>query len=260
MNEIDTNIWLSNTTDKKFPGITPSFDKSNHHESGDKSLHSKLNHRFLSSMVFMLILCLNLSSCEIANSSKIFHTQPLSSRDDGSPNSRALLYQTTVPQNWIRKDPSENESILDTKKANCEFFIHENNQQVRITIHTFPYSDDSQRIPPQAQIQRWKKQFDHYNSITLITNSCSQSGFYGYFFEVEGMINHEPITMMGWSMQLSPLFDRALKYDQDNQAQIKRADFTIKVTGPPELVSKNREDILIFAQHFEFIDELPLSL
>lgn len=217
------------------------------------------NHHHALKLV-MIFLFLNLSACKSKNHPITTNIQLITSRDEGNPNSRLFIYQTIVPSHWIRKDPSIHESIFDTKKPNCEFFIKDNDQQIRITVHTFPYSDDSQRIPSLAQIHRWKKQFHHYNPMTLATNPYSHGGFHGHFFEVEGVVDEKPAIMMGWSMQLSSLYDRVLKHDHDSDAKVKRADYTIKVMGPPELVSKNREDIIVFGQQFEFIDELPLPL
>ncbi len=57
-------------------------------------------------------------------------------------------------------------------------------------------------------------------------------------------------------MQLAPAYERQLSLARQPHDNLKRADYTIKSVGPPDLMHKHRADILAFAQSFEMIDEL----
>lgn len=170
---------------------------------------------------------------------------------------RPLLYRALVPSHWTRQDPSPEESIIDTTKAICAFTIHENDQLIRLTIHTFPILQDRMRIPPQAQIARWKGQFEELDLVATHTLPDAHGGFSGLFFEGEGILHGNDTKVIGWSMQLAPIFERQLNQGRDPLDQYKRADYTIKASGPPDLMNKHRQEILTFARSFELIDELP---
>lgn len=170
---------------------------------------------------------------------------------------RPLLYRALVPSHWTRQDPSPEESIIDTTKANCAFTIHENDQLIRLTIHTFPILQDTMRIPPQAQIARWKGQFEELDLVATHTIPDAHGGFSGLFFEGEGILHGNDTKVIGWSMQLAPVYERQLNQGRDPLDQYKRADYTIKANGPPDLMNKYRQEIMTFARSFELIDELP---
>ncbi len=86
--------------------------------------------------------------------------QLIPARDEGESTHRLMIYRALAPSSWIRQDPQPDESIADTTKSVCEFYIREEGQSIRLTIHTFPLIQPHSRIPPQAQIARWKRQFE----------------------------------------------------------------------------------------------------
>ena len=180
----------------------------------------------------------------------------ISGRDDGKSTDRPFLYQALVPHHWERKDPQPNDSIADTTKANCEFCIKEGDEEVRITFHTFPIQDEGKRIPPQAQIARWKKQLENLDLLSVQVIPDSHGGF-SLFFEAEGDLKGNRTKVMGWSMQLAPAYLRHLSLEKQPLDKSKRADYTLKATGPPTLIHKHHLDIMQFATSFELIDELP---
>lgn len=147
-------------------------------------------------------------------------------------------------------------SIADTTKANSEFFIQDKGREIRLTVHTFPFVDDNGRIPPQAQIARWKKQLEELNLLSVQVLPESHGGFSGLYFEGEGSQG----TVMGWSMRLVPAYSRQLSLEKEPLDKLKRADYTIKATGPTDLIERHRPVIIQFAQSFELIDELPPPL
>lgn len=157
------------------------------------------------------------------------------------------LYEVSVPHSWIRKELAR-ESSLDTTKPIAEFFIPD--RQIRITVHQFPFAEEKERIPPQAQIQRWQQQLKPVDPASLQTVSVSAGGFVGMRFEGVGSFHNQPAAMIAWSMQL------AKEYITDLNSKEMFADYTIKVTGPSSLVSQHRHEIETFAQSFRLIEEL----
>lgn len=102
-----------------------------------------------------------------------------------------------------------------------------------LTLHTFPYATLEQRIPPEAQIERWKRQ----------TGECDTSFFANGGF---GGIRLESEDMIAYAMQLSPLLFR-------NCSTELKADYTLKFMGS---VEKHRKDIDAFAESFEWIQPI----
>ncbi len=190
------------------------------------------------------------------------------SQDEGSHSeikingrSSIPIYQVEVPSFWRIQQPPHNESLIDTKLPLCECFIEEDDQKIRITIHNFPTENMEERIPPMAQIARWKQQFKKLDESSVAITPQAFSGFVGFLFEATGIINDEETRMMGWSMQLDAehyrhlLFAESLKLSKEFGQM--RSDFTIKAVGPSRLIQKYRNDIFSFARHFELIKEIP---
>ena len=210
-------------------------------------------------IIFILILFI-LTACNKPSSTKlILNRQFIAARDEGQSMERPFIYQAFVPINWVRKDPLGSESISDTTKSNCEFYIHDNGETIRITIHTFPILENH-RIPPQAQISRWKKQFDEMDALESHVNTESHGGFIGLVLEGKGQYQGKETKMMGWSMQLASKYEQQLNQGKQPLDHFKRADYTIKAIGSPELMDRHRSDLIQFAQSFELIDELPSPL
>lgn len=208
---------------------------------------------------FVFCLLLSLFGCTSQNNEQqTKNWNQIAARDNGQSALRPLIYRGITPDYWEIK-PSEN-SVADTMKAICEFCITESTGAVRITIHTFPISESHPRIPAAAQIHRWKEQFDELNILQTFVSSESHGGFSGLYFEGQGSIQQKDIKVLGWSMQLAPEYERSLSLLLNPLDQYKLSDYTIKVTGPPELVDKYSQDIKCFANSFELIDELPKPL
>ncbi len=209
--------------------------------------------------IFTLITSL-LTSCSSNSSLPSSNWQLIGGRDDGQVLERPLLYRVLVPSEWTRQDPSINESIADTKKSICEFYIHEKDQSIRLTIHTFPFMQKQLRIPPQAQIARWKSQFEELDLVATHSQPDSHGGFSGLFFEGQGILQGKPTKVIGWSMQLASVYERELNQEKQPLDHRKCADYTIKASGPPDLMDHYRIAIIAFAHSFELIDEIPFPL
>lgn len=175
--------------------------------------------------------------------------QELAARNISDSLQRPLTYRAIVPAHWERKDSDPTLSLTDTTKPIAEFLITDQNESIRLTIHTFPPG-----IPPKAQINRWKEQFDELDPLTSHITKISRAGFIGLFLEASGRLHNKDAIMLGWSMQLAPEYARQLSLQLE---AYKLADYTIKAMGPSSLMREHHQDIVNFANSFELIDELP---
>ncbi len=150
------------------------------------------------------------------------------------------LYRIKVPFGWQRKLVEG--SLDDTTKPICEFLIE---GSVRATIHNFP----NIKVPPQAQITRWKKQFSALDPHGIFITPQAFSGYVGLKFEGSGLIEGKKTTMIGWSLQLAPELYSFIKGQLGS-------DVTIKVVGPKEMVESYKEEIERFARSFELIQDI----
>lgn len=198
-----------------------------------------LQYRHILSLVVMTAC---LFGCQEHSAPLPVSWQTISGREVG----RVPLYRAIVPQDWIRKEPLSAETLADTTKANCEFLIREGEDEIRVTVHTFPFIEEQQRIPPQAQVARWKKQLIDLDPLSVKVNPESHGGFSGLYFEGVGKQ-----MVMGWSMRLASVYVQRLSTTD------RLADYTIKVTGSPSAIQQNYQEIFRFGQSFELIDELP---
>ena len=176
---------------------------------------------------------------------------------------RYPVYRVKAPLYWEIERPSSGESIADSTKPLVEFAIEEDGEAVRIAIHNFPSEIIDQRIPPSAQIARWKRQFDAIDPASVHTEPQAFGGFTGLFFQASGTFHGQETAMLCWAMQLPAVQYRNLLLPGTPEElrffKQMRADYTIKVTGPVYLVEKHKEAIIAFARSFELIQEIPLK-
>lgn len=210
-----------------------------------------------SAFKFALLFSILFFSYGIAGEKNPLVWQFIPARDDGISKERPLLYRARLPSGWIRNEFPVTESIYETTKCNCEFTVVDGNDSARITIHTFPIDDVHPRISPEAQIARWKGQFSYLDPLSTTVSSESSGGFSGICFEGEGIVEGQKTGIIARSMQLAPVYDNALKQERIPEARRKRADYTLKATGSPAVIEKNRGEILRFFDSFELVDELP---
>lgn len=222
-------------------------------------------------LLILLLFWLSYSDVELASS-----FQPTSSTlvsDErtqeifGRDNSQLPLYQVKVPKKWKNQIQSAL-SLEDTTKPLCEFIIQNNEHdsdteksmgQIRITIHNFPSESITERIPPNAQIARWKRQLTKMDPNSLSVEPQAFGGFVGFLFEGTGLLSEDPTTILGWIMQIAPEHYRALnRPGKDvNYRKQMRADYTLKAVGPKQLIEKYKDEIIVFARSFELIQEIP---
>jgi hypothetical protein len=201
---------------------------------------------------FIPLIFMNLTSCQSTNPTSTVQWHSIRGRE-----SSVALYRAQVPMHWICQDLSSSARLADTTQPVCELLIIKGKEQIRITMHPFPYTAESVRIPPQAQIARWKNQLESINLLKTTVHACSHGGFHGLCLESEGQQQGQPVSILGWSFQLAQFYDQQLDLEND---QPKRADYTIKAVGPSALMQHYRQEIIAFAESFELIDELPSPL
>ena len=207
----------------------------------------------ISYLLFLLILC---TSCNQHSEKIIPHSvQEINGRDEiisYGQKVRRPVYQAKVPLVWQRHDPSEQESLMDTTKPIVTFTI---NEKLRLTVHNFPTHSLEERIPPGAQLERWGSQL---TGGTFRSEKVGHGGFIGLYFEgVKGAA-----TVCAWSMQLDLQHYQTLHFlaatvEEEEHYRQMTADYTIKVSGPSDLIEKHRDEIQLFADSFELIGEIP---
>ncbi len=199
-------------------------------------------------MYLIVYLLFILTSCNTSSHDTIMTS--ICGRDPSHP----LIYRIKVPPTWEHHTPLPDESLADTTKALCEFVI---DKQINITIHNFSSESIEQRIPSEAQISRWKRQFSNLDQNLTSTTPQAFSGFKGLLFEGSGILNGIPQSVMGWSMQIAPIHYRSLTHSQIPHFQEMRADITIKAVGPTSIIDHYRDEIFRFARSFELSEAIP---
>lgn len=210
--------------------------------------------------IFLLFLSFLLSACSQSDSSKVHSNISKMEVFGRLPLKNPPVYALQVPSDWICQDRAS-DWMRDTTKPICELFIQDAEGRIRITIHNFPSLKMEDRIPPMAQILRWKRQLTNIDQTTLEIIPQAYAGFVGFLFMGSGMLKEEPSAVMGWSMQIAPEHYRALTkmfgLSGDPYFQQMQADYTIKATGSKRLIKKYKQAIIAFARSFELIEEIP---
>lgn len=174
---------------------------------------------------------------------------------------RPATYQVITPISWHFQESDKNLSLLDTTLPLAEFMIQEKSGTIHLTIHNFPTSEFEKRIPPVAQVNRWKEQLGGETARHTTLSPQAFGGYAGIKFEGEGMFKGKEVAVIGWSMQLSPEHFYALSQPQANissqEREQMRADYTIKAVGPIELIQAHQDSIHKFARSFHLIKPIP---
>ena len=199
----------------------------------------------ISSLLFLTVLLLTgcMSSNETINN---WTVHEICGRDTD----HGLIYRIKSPKEWKIVHPEKNEDLSDSKKSVCEFLIQDELGDIKITIHNFTSKSLEERIPPQAQIMRWKNQFEELDNESVTINTQSFAGFTGLLFEATGKLNGHKQTMICWSMQIAKEHYRTLQNEQ------MKADYTIKIVGFEKVVKDKITEIIKFARSFELINEI----
>jgi len=205
----------------------------------------------------LLLFLLSLIACsECPEKVPPFTWETIQGREERDESIYALrrpVYRIKVPKQWKKIEPKSHESLIDTTQPNAVFCIDES---LKFTIHTFPNAGWQERIPPLAQVERWKKQLGSDN---ILIEPISHGGFAGYFFKGE----KEEKGILGWSLSLDPeLYQNLLYLGQSSEEQEfyrqMSADVTLKISGPISLLKKHQKDLVMAAKSFELIQSLPI--
>jgi hypothetical protein len=219
-----------------------------------------MNSMLATFLISLFSICI-LVGCNQENKPADSNWQEFCCRDLGDPSTRIPLYRAITPSHWQRKNQLPTASLVDSTKPISEFFIGQyDNEKVYLSVFTFPVKNYDQRIPPLAQLERWKMQFEEFDPTSLTISPCSHGGFIGLSICLTGLINGLETSLLGFSMQIAPTHWFSLQQNSENisvkQSQIT-ADYTIKATGSPSAILKWTDEILLFANSFELIEEIP---
>jgi hypothetical protein len=208
-------------------------------------------------LLISLLLCVG---CQKYPEKKLppFALQQFNGRDENIAyrhRVRRPVYQAKVPLQWRRIDPAPQESLLDTTKPIVSFTLDEH---VVVTVHTFPTDSLEERIPPALQVERWQRQM---KGGSCHIENVGHGGFTGLYFEG----SNDQKTSCCWSLQLDldhyqTLHFLAESVEEEEHYKQMAADYTIKVTAPSSLIEKYREEISLFANSFDLIQELPTRM
>lgn len=201
---------------------------------------------------YIVIMCFLafLNCCNSASPQSKIKTGIIGGRDSA----RTPLYRVKLPAEWkeIGIDPLVD--LADSTQPIAQYELHEGCNKIQVVIHNFPFND---QIAPQLQVERWQKQFNpdfplHYNSVPQ-----AFSGYTGLLFEGTGRIKNSAQKVMAWALNIGTVHYRTFLSNPSALNLQKRADVTIKINGPPELMQKHKATILEFARSFELIEEIP---
>lgn len=192
-------------------------------------------------MIFPLlrISLLFLVSCSNPEEGASYTEERITSRDRGH-----YLYSVKVPIGWKREDADAKVFLEDTMLPVVTFWT-----PLRLTFHTFPFQNEEDQIPADLQIKRWSNQFGSEKKFEKVTPQAF-GGFFGSRYEVIGEIQGKPLHLLAWSMQLPKEHIRALKKNNDYK---RLSSWTIKLLADPDLVKKQREEIIDFVRSLHFI-------
>jgi len=207
-------------------------------------------------LLFSILLLVSCGQTNVAPAPVYQHIQ---GRDDAPSTGQIIrrpVYRARIPDSWIRKDPQAKESIADTMRPLVEFLIPTPQGEVRLTVHNFPYDHMEERIPPAAQIARWRQQANLEDPLNTREDFRAHDGFAGICLEGDGLI--------AWAMQLCPEHFRCLQQpgppEQTRYLRQLRADYTIKATGPEEAIHYAKTELINFSDSFQLIQEIPTPL
>lgn len=197
-----------------------------------------------------VLLFLLLTACD-EFVSQDHHGELISGRDNGTPPyARENLWRIKRPLPWNRKkEPSG--SIQDSRIAVAEFQIGEGEQAISVFIHSFPSNSEEERIPPMAQVNRWKEQLDKSTPLEFHLSRQAFSGYAGLLLDARGKKNGKDVRMLAWALSLSPKNYYVLGGGE------RASDIIIKVLGDEESVDLHEEEIRSFARSFELIEAIP---
>lgn len=191
--------------------------------------------------------------------------QEIAGRDEADVTGRIIrrpVYRARVPDDWRRVDPEPSVSIFDSKLSLVEFFIDDPEGELRITVHNFPSENAQQRIPAEAQLMRWKRQLGAQDPSASRVTPQAHGGFAGLYLQATGTMDGQATTFLAWSMLLDMEHYRVLSSlpggaEEQRFFKQMRADYTIKASGPPQVVERHRPAIEAFARSFELIEAIP---
>lgn len=163
------------------------------------------------------------------------------------------IYSAKIPGNWVIIMPKEDADLKDTKIPLISFNLPDG---ILVTFHTFPGDSLENRIPPMAQIERWKNQFKGKDFELIPLSRCGFGGYCLRIFDDSGMI--------GYAMQLTPTLFQSMLYPHFKIEELyfteMRGDFTVKAIGKGSALEREQKIIDDFVKSLKWIYPLRSPL
>jgi hypothetical protein len=172
---------------------------------------------------------------------------------------RLPLYRARMPRGWHILPQKSAEGVQDTTVPIAEFAIEESLEAIQITVHNFFVEKREMRIPKEAQISRWQKQFSSIEHETMQISPQAFSGFTGLLLDCCGMQKGKEVRILAWILQLADVHWQTLDLS-DAPLDEKKADVAIKVVGTEEAIAKHEKEIFSFVRSFECQAAFPMPL
>ncbi len=199
--------------------------------------------------LFLFLFLSLLASCQTQPKNPLHTTEIWGRSDTATLSTREPIYRIQIPEGWTVIIPPLESSLTDTTEPLMTLINHD----VKVTFHNFPVAKMDQRIPPQAQITRWKKQFDQLEETSVLLVPFATGGFTGIQFEATGVQKGTLISVKAWTMQLTPELFQKLP----EKSLQEKSDWTLKAVGPSEQLELLQEDLQLMARSIELIREVP---
>lgn len=164
---------------------------------------------------------------------------------------RKVLYRARIPHSWQKIEEELSLSVFDTRLPIAVFTIPDDDGELYLHVHSFPFR--GKKIPPQAQVERWQRQWREASPARVGIRSYAHAGFVGLCFEAENKRKGEKV--LAWAMQLAARHDHSLSFWKGTEEL--RGDYTIKVEGKSSAIARHEKEIHLFARSFELIVDLP---
>lgn len=155
------------------------------------------------------------------------------------PRSMAV-YAVELSEGWER----EKVDIAEDSRQPVARFV---TQGAVMEVHTFPLQEGRGSIPPQANVERWTRQFSAIKPESYRVKPLSQNGFEGLKLEMEGVFKGREKRLVAVSFKVAPCFKSALArkiyFDPSPYFKEMEADVTLKCLMDPGVSSKVVEDV-----------------
>lgn len=172
------------------------------------------------------------------------------------------VYTLKVPSTWKRVETTTL-PLTDTRTPLVTYVFGDEGDLVTVTIHNFPLDQIEDQIPPLAQVERWKRQFEKLIPEETEVKPVAFAGYVGLSLRGHGFIKGRETLIEAWSLQMAPEHFGYLSHPESKSLHEKynqmKGDVTIKIVGPGHVIIKHQPEIDKVIASFHLIEEIPAS-